>query len=169
MAYIADTQSRIFTATSTTTVTNNTSPTTLFPTGIGSLTRVPNWLTAGRDLGILIGGFISVPIGATPTFVMTINGTTIATGAFPSGLLGAFTSQGWRAGITMLCITAGSSGTVAATGTITVNNNTVNIFNTTSVVVNTTISPVIDFKIDWDAATTSRTITTNVAVVTTAS
>lgn len=168
MAYIADTISRIFSATSTTTVTNTVTPTTLFPTGVGSLTRTANWLTVGRDVNFSLGGFLSVPIGATPTITMTVNGTTVASGSVGAGLLGSFTSQGWRGNVNMACLTIGSSGTVVATGSIVINGTTVNIFNTTPVTINTTVSTVLDFKITWDSASTSRTITTNVAVITSA-
>lgn len=170
MSYIAGTVNKIFAATATTTVTNTVTPTSLIPTGTGSLTRPANYFGAGRTVQISLGGYCSMPALSAITIIVKIGSTTIASGTSTSGLFGNFTNQGYRLGIILNVLTSGVTGQVAATGTITINNVTLNIFTGTSTpTINTTISNTLDVTITWDSATTSRTITTNVCQVLAAS
>lgn len=105
----------LFTQTADSTTTAN-SATTMFGTGSGSLTLPAALLIAGRTITIEMGGVESTADGAVgaKTILLSLGGTTVATGTSATFL--STLNAGWRLTATIVCRTAGSSGSVQAGG-----------------------------------------------------
>jgi hypothetical protein len=96
-------------------VTTANTLTTLFATGVGSLTLPANFLIVGRTIRIRMGGYISVADGAvgTKTLTLTLGGTTIATGTSISTMQ-TILNNPWSTEALITCRTIGAPGTVQA-------------------------------------------------------
>jgi hypothetical protein len=143
----------LFTQTADSTTTANTL-TTLFGTGVGTLTLPANFLIVGRTIMIRLGGYISTADGGagTKTLTLTLGGVTVA-----SGTSGAtFTTvgnAGWEAVATITCRTVGAGGTVIGGGNwstqiATANPNAVYAVATGTAAANTTGTLAIDYKLN---------------------
>ena len=107
----------LFTQTANSTTTAN-SLTTLFGTGVGTLTLPANLLVAGRTIRLHLSGYVSVADGgaASHTLTLYLGGVSVATGT--SGA--TFTSvlnAGWVADAMITCRTTGAPGTVIGSAT----------------------------------------------------
>ena len=167
---VPGTRLKIFSSIATKTTSNTASTFSLVPTGsaTSSMTRAPSYLAVGRSIFFEGGGVFSVPAGASLSFSVTINGTVIASGTMANGGLGAnaLTNVGWDATkIQFETLTTGTTGTVIATGSVNVNGTVLHLSTTTPVTIDTTVTPVFDFRAQFDAASSTRTITTNAFVM----
>jgi hypothetical protein len=106
----------VFTQTADSTTTANTL-TTLFGTGVGSLTLPANLLIAGRMIRINLAGYVSAADGGagTKTLNLYLGGTNIATAA-SGATFQTVLNAGWTCECWMTCRTAGAGGTVTANG-----------------------------------------------------
>ena len=159
----------MFTQTADSTTTANTL-TTLFGTGVGTLTLPANFLTAGRAIRIKMGGYISVVDGSdsTKTLTLSLGGTTVATGT-SIATLASLLNQDWRAEATITCRTTGAPGTVQASGrweTQVATSNMlggVDAISTAATSITTTSALAIDLK--YNNAYATGTVTTTWATV----
>lgn len=108
----------LFAQTADSTTTAN-SATTLFGTGVGTLTLPANFLVAGRTIRVTMGGYASTGASnAVHWLLISLGGVTVATGGFA---FGSSNNWGWQATATITCRTTGSSGTVVSGGDFMVN------------------------------------------------
>lgn len=158
----------LFTQTASVTVSNTTTETTLTGSGTGTLTLPANFFTAWKQLRITMWGYHSTV--ATPNLNMRVKlgSTTIcATGnhAMHNDTNGMF-----RIEAVITCRTTGSSGTVFGQwlfndyGT---GGDTTQMVNTTTTTINTTTTQALTITAQFNAASTSNTITcTNLSLET---
>lgn len=152
----------LFTATADKTVANTTSETSLVGTGVGSVTTIANYFSAGSSLKLELTGFYSSAAIDTMNIKIKAGSTVVGqTGAFAAG---AVTSQVFRLIAVITCRTAGASGTFIVntifeeTGSA-LTATEAKILNTSTVTLNTTGTLAWDITNTWSAASASDTIT----------
>jgi hypothetical protein len=161
----------IFKQTANSTTTANVQ-TTMFGTGVGSLTLPANSLAVGTTIRIHMGGFIAAADGgaSTKTIQAKLGGVIVTTGS--SG--NAFTTvlnQPWFADATFTCRTTGATGTVIGTSEWqtqigATQPNGVIAGNTGVAVVNTQGTLAIDFQLNnGNAAGTATTTWATVEIL----
>ncbi len=101
---------KIFTATADGGPAGTTTETTLFGTGVGSLTLAANDLAAGRAVRITMKGTTELNNTDTTTIRVKLGGTTIASGVYTSAVADNTTLSFLIDGV-ITCRTAGASGT----------------------------------------------------------
>jgi hypothetical protein len=147
-------------------VANTTTETTLFSTGVGTLTLPANFLKVGQTILVKLEGTHGGTANPTLTINCYLGATLIATGNFTENNV----SNEWLK-IEFACTvrTVGATGTVMTQGhyessepkIYAVRNGT----STSAVTVDTTASLTIDVKAQWSAANAANTITiTNASV-----
>lgn len=156
---------------------NSAGAQTLSGTGSGSLTIPAGFFSAaGIQLHFTVRGFYST--SATPgaiNLVVILGGTNIgSTGNFtmpPSITNGVFTIEG-----SIVCITTGTSGTVATTFTVILEPSSASVTQaagtvqgastfTSPVTINTTTTQAFDTTAAWSAFSAGDTITSNVYIL----
>lgn len=159
----------VFTQTADSTTTAN-NLTTIFGTGVGSLTLPANILIAGRTIRIQAGGFISVADGGAGTKTLTIKlgGVTVATGT-SGATIQTLANQEWICDCFITCRTAGAGGTVYGGGRwytqIAANGGSSGVFAaaTATAAANTTGTLAVD--VQFNNGNGTGTITTTFAIV----
>jgi hypothetical protein len=155
---------------STVSVSNTVAETTLLAAGAGSLTLPANIMRAGEML--FIYGYGTITNTSTPTIQIKvkIGGVTVLDTTATTMLTITGTTQ-WQLSAQINCRTVGAGGTGFAQAqfnyfsTPTVSN-IVQMINTSTFALNTTISNVIDVTATWGAASASNTInSTNMNMV----
>lgn len=146
-------------------VTTANNLTTLFGTGVGTLTLATNTLAIGRTIEIEMGGFISAADGGagTKTLTLSLGGVTIAT-ATSGATFTTVVNNAWRAKASITCRTTGAGGTCIGgasweTQIATANPNGVFAVATATAACNTTGTLVIDLKLNNGNATGTSTTT----------
>lgn len=152
----------LFTQTSTVTVANTTTETTITNGGVGSLTLPANYLIAGRSFRIFGSGYHSNLNTDTLRVKVKLGSVVLLdTGAQASG---ASTNDGFIISAIVTCRTTGASGTVMAqgeykeyTGTPSAHD-TYQLVNTATTTIDTTASNDISVTVQWGTASASNTI-----------
>lgn len=160
----------VFAQTATRTIVNTTTETSLFSTGIGTLTIPANTFTVGKSLRISIKGVFYSNAGF-PNITMKVKlaGTTILNTG-PCGVTsGAVSNLAFTFESLLTCRVTGGSGTIAgnmdsfyATGT---NSDTAYGSGGLAVGIDTTSALVLDVTFQWGTASATNTISTYVATV----
>jgi hypothetical protein len=101
-----------FTQTANSTTTAN-SLTTLFGTGVGSLTLPASLFIIGRTVKLTLSGYVSTADGGAGTHTLTLllGGVSVATGT-SGATFTTILNQGWTATAEITCRTTGAGGTV---------------------------------------------------------
>lgn len=159
----------LFVGTTTVTVANTVTETSLTDGGIGSLTLPANFLTVGRAIRIVGAGYHSNVNGNTLRIRVKLGSTTLLdTGAQGTT---ASTNDGFQLRAQIVCRSVGSSGTVMAQGEYKEysgtpsSHDTFQLVNTSTTTVNTTISQAISITAEWGTASASNTISMAVCLV----
>lgn len=161
----------IFLGTADGTVTNTTTPTTMFGTGVGTKTIAANSLTPGKTINILMGGTYAATT-IVPNLVITvkISSVTVATATI-TNLQGTTANTVFQLNMMLQVRTAGVSGTVTGNGNM---NYSTGLLargfaplstQATPVVIDTTSAQAIDVTATWSAASASNTITSTTSTI----
>lgn len=159
----------IFTPTASKTIADSTAETSLFGTGVGSLTIPASFLIAGRSLRVKLFGYFSTTGTPTLNIKATLGGSTVCTsGAVATS--GTISSKYWEIEVLITCRSTGASGTVIGQGLFTYDNSTqagkaVGVVATATTTVNTTGTLALDVTATWGSASSSNTITCSNATV----
>ena len=157
-----------FTQTADRTIGNTTTETTMFSTGVGSLSIPANTLVAGRTYRIKLKGYASGTNGDTSTIKVKIGSTELVSS---TGNWQTLTDIGFTLEFDFTCRTTGTTGTVAGNGFSLVSGG--QGFSTVSMrallagtdTINTTIANTIDLTYQWSDAKAGNTITiTNASI-----
>lgn len=160
----------IFTQTATRTIANTVTETSLFTTGVGTLTLPANFFLAGKTIRLVLTGTLADT--GTPTVRLRLKyGSTTIIDSTAQTLAALTGTEEWRATCELTCRAAGASGTIAgdiwfaydtATGTGAIQG--LNIAPTTATV-DTTASGAIDLTWEWGAADVANTVSCVIASV----
>lgn len=156
----------IFAQTSTVTVANTATSTTLIGTVTGVTTLPANFFGVGKTIKIFVSGaFGCAGSGQTCDLKLTIGGVSVGTISITHG--NALTARYYDAEFTLTCRTAGASGTIQFMGVGKINHTTTNIesffqISTTSGSINTTGTLAIDLQADWVTADPANTISASI-------
>ncbi len=155
----------LFTQTADKSVTNTTTETSIFGTGIGGRTLPANFLVIGKDIDIEMSGVYSTVAvtGDTITLRVKYGSTTLATKATTALVTGG-TNLFWEAKLKITCRTEGSTGTVQVSGrviyqiagAVSVIDEINNAVATSTL--NTTTSNLLDVTVQHSAASASNTV-----------
>lgn len=167
----------LFVATADKAVTNTTTETTLFGTGIGSLTlpaaateadpvtTVPFWYI-GKTLRVTMRGYMNK--GSTSTtrkYTLYIGGSSVITKTTAAGTT-ALSNDGWVIDILLTCRTTGATGTLYAQGKV--DHESISnawLIGTSTFTFDTTADNALDVQFKWSATDASHSIVTTDAVV----
>lgn len=156
------TDGRIFSQTSSVTVGNTTTLTSIAGTGVGSLTLPANHLKVGSNIRISGNGFLS---RASGTFLIQflIGGIVQASTAVN---IGNQTNGEFSFNSLSTIRTIGATGTVFSQGNASlINGSTLVVPTTATTVIDTTTTKLIDVKVQWGTANAGNTVTlTNLVV-----
>jgi hypothetical protein len=152
----------VFTQTATQTVSNTATETTLFGSGVGSLTLPAGLFVAGRTIRITIGGEWVSAVGHFLTIRLKVGGTTFESGqSGPSN----FTNS-WMVTGVFTCRTTGAPGTGFGTAQGVAGITTAFGFNSAgSVNITTTGTLAVDVTGQWNLAGVGDSVSTYVASV----
>lgn len=155
----------LFKQTSSSTVANTVTETTLIDGGQGTLTLPANFFKVGRGVRLTARGFHSSTGNPSITIRFKLGGTTVASGIATSG---NGSSDGWEISVDCVCRSEGVSGTVVAAGYYDehhTNGAKIGVLNTSPVTIDTTTSKAVDLTVEWGAASASNTITTQILLL----
>lgn len=159
-----------YTTTADKTVSNTTSETSLFASGVGSLTIKANSLVAGKSYLIKLYGYISTASIAPNWEIQTkVGGTTIASTTAVAAHV-SLSNRRVEIMTILTCRTTGTSGTIAAQGSFGYNTSGTNsivreMLNTGLATIDTTADQTLDVTFTWSAANTGNTITITNATI----
>ena len=160
----------IFAQTSTVTVANTATSTTLIGTVTGVTTLPANFFGVGKTIKVFVSGTYNQDIGSeTCALKLTIGGVAVGTITFTH--TGSLTTVYYDAEFTLTCRTAGASGTLQFLGLGRLNHLTTNLNNyfqvsSTSASINTTGTLAIDLQADWVTANPDNSITASILTAT---
>lgn len=161
-------QGVVFTQIADRTIGNTTTETSMFSTGVGSLTIPANTLVAGRTYRIKLKGYASGNNGDTSTIKVKLGNTELVSS---TGTWQKLTDIGFTLEFDFTCRTTGATGTVAGNGYSLVSGG--QGFSTVLMrallagtdTINTTVDQAIDLTYQWSAASADNKITiTNASV-----
>jgi len=163
-----------FTATTTATIANTTTETTLVGSGVGSLTFGANTLTAGKTIRLRCAGYWSSDLLLAGTMRWRVKlGSTVVLDTAAFTPIGGITNLLWQLDATITCRTTGASGTVFAQGSAERQETAGIAFparamvNTSTSTIDTTASQALDVTFQWGTADADNTIScSNVSVET---
>lgn len=163
----------IFTQTADQTVSNTVAETTLLGTGIGTKTLPTNFFLPGKTIRLKVGGVYSTPALATPSLIINVKyGTTVIATVTTNALFSGATNLLFEGEVYITCRTAGAGGTVMTHGTVLYNIGIVGQTYTedlnnagATTTINTSNSNTIDISVQWDAATSTRSVTSIVSTM----
>lgn len=158
--------SAIFSQTATQTIANTTTETTLFGTGLGTLTIPANYLKAGKDIRVRLRGFYSANSNPTLNIKFKLGGTTLCSSGATT--MSNNTDKYFIVDVVLTCYTNGASGTVFPQGSFEKQGAAAEVIGmvaTSAVTIDTTVTNTLDVTAEWSAASTSNTITSSNAIV----
>lgn len=155
----------LFTATADKTVANTTTQTTLYGTGVGSLTLPANFLTVGRSLRVKLVGYVEDTLSPTMQVRLKLGSSVVADS-------GATTITGSGTRIfqcegTLTCRSTGASGTVIGQIWWLSEDAFSDGWSTTSATttIDTTATQALDVTLEWGTANAANTCTITNATV----
>lgn len=159
-----------YAATADQTITNTTTETTLFGTGVGTLTFPANFWTVGRIVRINISGDIADTGNPTAQVRVKLGATTVSdsTATTLAGLSG---TEEWDCKVTLVCESIGASGTIETNIMFeyetTTGSSPVRRFDIagTNTVYDTTASGAVDVTFQWGTASASNTLVSQISTV----
>lgn len=161
----------IFTQTATQTIANTGTETSLFGTGIGTLTLPANFFVIGKTVRIMGAGvFSSLITPGNVTIKIKLGSTVIATGTI-TNILASASNNAFEFMGEITCRTTGASGTVMVNGntdydTGVLAQGTLSLNNAgATTTIDTTASQILDVTFTWATANASNTISTTTASV----
>jgi len=164
MSYLA------FAQTADKTIANTVTETTLFGTGIGTLTLAANFWVIGKTVRITISGDFADT--GTPTARVKVKfGATTLIDSTALSLTALGGTEEWDIHILMTCRTTGAAGTIETNIIFeyetTIGSSPIERFDIpgTSTVVDTTAIGALDATFQWGTASASNTLTSEVALV----
>ena len=157
----------LFAQTSDQTITGTAVETTLIGPGVGSLTIAGNTLSIGDTLRLKIAGYNTYPNSTSNIiFQVKLNTTVIGTGVYSPAVTTDTTFQ--LISLTTVRST-GNTGTVAQSGHYyTQNSDTIHgqgLLNLSVTNIDTTIDQTIGLTVQWNTASSSRSITSQIATL----
>lgn len=160
-------QNPIFTQTATRTISNTTTETSLFTTGVGTLTLPANMLAVGKSLRIKLAGLVTTT-GVNAPLRLYLGGVLLATSDTLN--FASITDRAWHIDVLLTCRSTGATGTVIAQGIFwyqvaTVAINGLGLAMTGTGTVDTTTALAIDLTAQWSAASASHSLRCTNAVV----
>jgi hypothetical protein len=154
-----------FVATAPITVSNTVTESTLFGTGVGSLSLPANFWAPGRVLRVRIKGVFST----TGTPNVTLRGKLGATTIVSSGAVatvGTIANLAWTLELELMCRSAGVTGTIIGQGMFRYSGQApIGLPATASITIDTTAASAINATIEWGTASGSNTITAHIGTV----
>ena len=160
----------IFAQTSTVTVANTATSTTLIGTVTGITTLPANFFGVGKTIKVFVSGTYNQHNGSQDCALkLTIGGVLVGTITFNHNA--GLTTVYYDAEFTLTCRTAGASGTLQFMGCGRLNHTTNDLLNffqvsTTSGAINTTGTLAIDLQADWVTADPNNSITASILTAT---
>jgi hypothetical protein len=160
----------IFAQTSTVTVANTATSTTLIGTVTGVTTLPANFFGVGKTIKVFVSGTYNQANGSQDCALkLTIGGVAVGTITFNHN--GGLTTVYYDAEFTLTCRTAGASGTLQFMGIGRLNHTGSSLLNffqvsSTSASINTTGTLAIDLQADWVTADPSNSITSSILTAT---
>jgi hypothetical protein len=160
----------IFAQTSTVTVANTGTSTTLIGTVTGVTTLPANFFGVGKTIKIFVSGTYNQANGSQDCALkLTIGGVAVGTITFSHN--GGLTTVYYDAEFTLTCRTAGASGTLQFMGIGRLNHTGSTLLNffqvsSTSASINTTGTLAIDLQADWVTADPDNSITASILTAT---
>ena len=160
----------IFTQTSDRTIANTTTETTMFGTGVGTLTLPANFWTVGKTIRIEIHGDFA-DTGNPTAEVQAYYGATSLIDSSAITLSGLADTEEWETHIIMTCRSVGATGTIetiidweyeTSTGSSAIER--LDVAGTTTVI-DTTASGALDATFQWGTASASNTLTSEIGLV----
>ena len=161
----------IFTQTADQTIADTTTETTLFGTGVGTLTLPANFWTVGKTIRIEIHGDLA-DAGNPTVDIHAYYGTTKIIDSSPIALSGLAGVEEWECEVVITCRSIGASGTVQTVidweYETSVGSSAIERLDVEGVLqtIDTTASGVLDVTFQWGAAAAANTIHSHVAFVT---
>ena len=155
----------IFTATADKTVGGTGTETTLFGTGVGTLTLPANFFVVGRTIRAQLSGYVSDTGSPTMQVRVKLGSTVIATAL--SGALIATTTRPFIVDVLLTCRTTGATGAFMAqiSERYASSGDSTYSLTTATVAVDTTASQVLDVMLTWGTSDALNTATITNAVV----
>lgn len=167
---LAEVRPGLFSATADKTVANTVTETSLFGTGVGSLTLPANYFVAGKTIRVRMKGYIGNT--STPTIqIKSYVGTTAIADTTAQAMVALTGNHAFRIDALFTCRAVGGASDGAVIGQIhaTYENSTsaYNISSVTTAAVNvsTIVDKAIDLKLTWGTAAAANTATITNAIV----
>ena len=159
----------LFSQTSSVTVSNTTTETSLLGTGLGSATLPANFAAVGRSIRVRSYGYISNTATPSATLRIKVGSVTIltSTGSLPSGLSNALVEFDF----TFRFETIGATGTIIGQGSTKITSGAFvssvgrPLVMTADATIDTTIANALDVTYEWGTASASNTISMTNAII----
>lgn len=160
---LANANTLSFCQTASATVSNTTTETTVVSSGSGSTNIQANFMQAGKKFRVKGSGYYSNTVTPTLRMRVKIGTVTVLDSTAFTTSLGAANNQ-WDLEGVITCRSVGASGTVIGQGTVSFNTSgttaqIVQMVNTSTATVDTTIANTVDLTVQWGTASASNTIT----------
>lgn len=148
------------------TITNTTTETTVFT---ASTTLGTNFFASGKVIRIKGGGIYSTPLAASLAIKVKLGSTVIGT-VTTTAIGNSATNLGFQFESELVCYTTGATGTIQADGHFNYATASTRVFDDinnagNAVTVDTTATQVLDVTVQWDGASTTRSIKITNAVI----
>ena len=160
----------IFTQTADQTIANTTTETTLFGTGVGTLTLPANFWTVGKTIRVEIHGDFA-DFGNPTVEIQAYYGATSLIDSTPIALSGLGGTEEWETEVVITCRSIGVSGTVETVidweYETTTGSSPIERLDVAGVLrtINTTVSGVLDVTFQWGTAAAANTLHSHVGFV----
>ena len=153
-------------------VTNTVAETTIMGAGVGSLTVPRGWWTPGKMVRITGHGVYSTPVVGSEVTVRVYIGDTVVGSVLTSALVSNATDEAWSGEIEILCRDGGAGGVVVCGGSVHYESSSAGAANRVfdsldndgaeTAIDFTTGELDIDVTVQWDSATSSRSVTSTI-------
>lgn len=156
--------SPIFVSTSSATVANTVTETTLVGSGVGSATLAANSLIAGRGIRVRADGYIGTHSTAGTVRIRVKYGSTTVLDTGAQTMTNSLSNRRWSVDALIMTRTTGASGTVIGQGAFEYNTaattaGAIDMVATATTTIDTTASQAISMTIEWGTANAANTIT----------
>lgn len=157
----------LFSQTATQTITNTTDETTVFTTGVGTLTIPANSMLVGRTIRVKMKGTLNTTGVPTTTLKIKFGSVTLISSSIALPTLA--TASPFDVEFDITCRTTGATGTIYSMGRtlVAVGSGTAFIRGLDAGLdtIDTTIANTLDATYQWDAASTDNILTLSIATV----